>query len=628
MNIMKTINKIYNLRHKFSVLALTGVTGSGCSELAKMMSKPFADLKNQIRSIDDLKEGDNPKDFEVFKRKYQRAYRLLDNNYEQYRVISYKNAVILETIILLLWKGKKELVKENFKKVLTLNFKPSRKEPDYQYEILNVTDEMLDAWGYSNIIEELSSRIGLLDTWPTDKSKWRTFVSEFFFGDKFTAFCDNLFEYLKTKDYYLKNFLVHRLGNSIRSFGDPLVEATHDSCKEANMDNLFTIIGLINDIIKGSSHENNRNFVIDSLRCSLEIVYLRERYNAFYMVSMHNDDCIGAIEQKVCAYDNANATKLAKHIHRLGLMEIKPGDYENGCFSVPDIYNCIANSEIHIFKRENSKEHQSYTDFYSTAEQWMKIQSLLLHPGLFTPSSDERCMSIAFQVKYNSGCISRQVGCVITDNIYTIKSVGWNEVPVGQISCGLTDVEELLLDNKDSEYNIYSKFEHEGIVTKKIKEENGNEFLIEKPFKEHMKEHYSQDKLRSATNSGLYVPFCFKSCYNKFQDQKDNVNTRSLHAEENTMLQISKNGGVGLNGGKMYVTASPCVLCSKKAYQIGIREIIYLDKYTDIAADQILDAGFNKPKLRGFCGIIGSTYYKLYQPFMSFKDELEIRFKK
>ena len=628
MNIMKTINKIYNLRHKFSVLALTGVTGSGCSELAKMMSKPFADLKNQIRSIDDLKEGDNPKDFEVFKRKYQRAYRLLDNEYEKYRVISYKNAVVLETLILLAWKYDQKDLRANFKQVLKKNFKPSRTEPNYQYDKLVITDEMLDSWGYKDVEKLLLNEIPYLNSWDDDKNKWRTFVSEFFFGDKFTAFCDNLFEYLKTKDYYLKNFLVHRLGNSIRSFGDPLVEATHDSCKEANMDNLFTIIGLINDIIKGSSHENNRNFVIDSLRCSLEIVYLRERYNAFYMVSMHNDDCIGAIEQKVCAYDNANATKLAKHIHRLGLMEIKPGDYENGCFSVPDIYNCIANSEIHIFKRENSKEHQSYTDFYSTAEQWMKIQALLLHPGLFTPSSDERCMSIAFQVKYNSGCISRQVGCVITDKNYTIKSLGWNEVPVGQISCGLTDVDELLQENKDPQYRIYSRFEQEGTVVKKIQDENHNAQLIEKSFKNYMKDHYTQDKLREARNHGLYVPFCFKSCYNTFKEQRDNVNTRSLHAEENTMLQISKNGGIGLNEGKMYVTASPCVLCSKKAYQIGIREIIYLDKYTDIAADQILDAGFNKPILRGFCGIIGSTYFKLYQPFMSFKDELGIRFKK
>ncbi len=35
---MGTIDKIYNLRSKFSVVALTGVTGNGCSELADIMA--------------------------------------------------------------------------------------------------------------------------------------------------------------------------------------------------------------------------------------------------------------------------------------------------------------------------------------------------------------------------------------------------------------------------------------------------------------------------------------------------------------------------------------------------------------------------------------------------------------
>lgn len=74
----------------------------------------------------------------------------------------------------------------------------------------------------------------------------------------------------------------------------------------------------------------------------------------------------------------------------------------------------------------------------------------------------------------------------------------------------------------------------------------------------------------------------------------------------------------------MYVTASPCVLCSKKAFQIGIREIVYLDPYTDIAPDLILRCGWNTPKLKAFKGAIGVTFYKLYRPFMPYKDEIAI----
>ncbi|WP_235846252.1 deaminase [Morganella psychrotolerans] len=63
------------------------------------------------------------------------------------------------------------------------------------------------------------------------------------------------------------------------------------------------------------------------------------------------------------------------------------------------------------------------------------------------------------------------------------------------------------------------------------------------------------------------------------QKKKENnqVHTRSLHAEENAFLQISKYGGTGVQHGSLYTTASPCELCAKKAYQLGIKEIVFID---------------------------------------------------
>lgn len=36
-------------------------------------------------------------------------------------------------------------------------------------------------------------------------------------------------------------------------------------------------------------------------------------------------------------------------------------------------------------------------------------------------------MQLAFNVKYNSGCLSRQVGAVVTGNDFSVRSVGWND---------------------------------------------------------------------------------------------------------------------------------------------------------------------------------------------------------
>lgn len=101
--------------------------------------------------------------------------------------------------------------------------------------------------------------------------------------------------------------------------------------------------------------------------------------------------------------------------------------------------------------------------------------------------------------------------------------------------------------------------------------------------------------------------------------------TRSLHAEENAMLQMVKYGGESLMNGIIYVTASPCELCSKKLYQIGVRKIVYIDPYPGHSKELIIGCGYKRPELQPFQGAYGCTYFKLYQPFMSYKDEFEIR---
>lgn len=101
--------------------------------------------------------------------------------------------------------------------------------------------------------------------------------------------------------------------------------------------------------------------------------------------------------------------------------------------------------------------------------------------------------------------------------------------------------------------------------------------------------------------------------------------TRSLHAEENAMLQMVKFGGESLRNGIIYVTASPCELCSKKLYQIGVRKIVYIDPYPGISKEHIIGCGYKRPELKPFQGAYGCAYYKLFQPFMPYKDELDIR---
>jgi dCMP deaminase len=60
----------------------------------------------------------------------------------------------------------------------------------------------------------------------------------------------------------------------------------------------------------------------------------------------------------------------------------------------------------------------------------------------------------------------------------------------------------------------------------------------------------------------------------------DNHCVRAIHAEQNAIIQGAMHG-IDLRGGSCYVTSSPCVHCSKMLIAVGIKRIVFLDKYTE-----------------------------------------------
>lgn len=197
------------------------------------------------------------------------------------------------------------------------------------------------------------------------------------------------------------------------------------------------------------------------------------------------------------------------------------------------------------------------------------------------------------------------MGAVATDRDYSIKAVGWNSTPTGQTPCLLRDAEELL---SRGDKDIFSRYERK-----------------DKNFKDEFEKTY-QSAVKHERLKGRTVSFCFKDIRNKVKEEKNQVHTRSLHAEENAFLQIAKYGGQPLKGGLLFTTASPCELCAKKAYQIGISKIVYLDPYPGIAEDNIIKSGIKskRPKMTLYRGAVGRAYHRLYLPFMNYKDELEL----
>lgn len=661
------LHQIYSQRDNFVIVALTGITGSGCSAFADMMEENFTQWIDDghirpLSQIEDIPSANKQTD--VFKREYRKCFNV-NRHYEPFKIIKYKNVLIMYMLkdLFLKYIDDNEVI-AHLSDLLAYKFNHSYIEKEkYEYEVDNTfTKDTIIGWGLTADIFDKFRQIASLEQIvikkeqkgepASERDALRRLYAETFFMPAFEGFCHDLYEDLKKRDYYSKNFFVHRLATAIRATGDS--EKKYDDFKESHQnDNVFELVGLINQIVKGYhtiDRNAHRRFVIDSIRNSLEILYLRERYNAFYMVAIHNDGHEkDLLREKVKEYDDTERLDaICKNIVRLSEVENKSDDFENGQFFAPDMSRCVSESELHIafhtlddlekieLKQQKSEDLEFTTcSFYSYGEQWMKYAALIARPGLVTPTRDERCMSIAYVAKFNSGCISRQVGCSIVDQENAVQSVGWNDPPSPQLPCNLRDIDSLneakceyekANDRSDETlYRHYSKFElADGREYDKHDEDGKLIGTYGKGFCDCLNHECQTATREKLLERGLDYAYCFRSRYNTYKENKDAVNTRSLHAEENTMLRLARQGGIGLNGGTMYVTASPCILCSKKAYQIGIKDIVYLDPYTDIAPDLILNCGYGIPRLRPFRGAIGGTFYKLYQPFLPYKDELKI----
>lgn len=597
------LDELYSLRENYSVIGITGRTGSGCSDVAKILASRFYKLRIKPPS-------EKPKSIQ--ERKYEIVYNFNAVNWKRYRVIEYKNVLIF-----LLSNGLTDIDFRShlknyyrFSNNVSFDLDKIQKVHETIIRIFNENPKTVDQIKSFSDFNGITSHDDLLR------------FAKFYWGD-FEQFAKKIDRALAYFGIAERIKLLHHTASNLRRAGNAF------DTSETDFKNVYYIAEFINKIIKGTRLLDNKkcHVVIDSLRNSLEINFFKERYSAFYLVAVKSDE--RKLRMLKSYQDNEN---LVNRILELDNTEYRCKDFENGRFFAPDVQNCIQKADYHIIT--NSRK-LSKIDFISLEQQLMKLQGLIQQPGLITPSTIERCMQFAFNAKLSSGCISRQVGAVITDNEFSVKSIGWNDVPRGAVPCVARNIKEIKHENSFG----FSSFE-KGLGLKESSDVsfNANPDHAEidqesKSFNKFLKENFNELRLSDTSLGGINCPYCFKTVYNTFKGEKNQVHTRSLHAEENAMLQISKYGGQPLKDGILFTTASPCELCSKKAYQLGIKKIYYIDPYPGISRSHILRQGVKPvstdnmttdPELHMFYGAIGRGFVKLYEPFLSQKDEIGI----
>lgn len=647
------LDYFYKSRVDFCIVAMTGLEGSGCSTLVDAMCKNRDEYMKLVKKPESIKTASIPKEEDrnnsnlyfkgvdnslflseiVAKRNYTICYNYFSKKYVPFMRVQYTKVLWLYTLLHWLREDKGSLNVDTLKtKLIALlkdKYRSSQEDnpvdADYVKGFGGVTEadykNILASANLVGLCNELNG-IGLGEgNFLDQRNELANKISYIYFGESsaFSSFYESIHKTLSQRDYYYTAFFYHRLGTVIRTFGDP--SKPSKEVKDAKTyNNVFDVVKLINVLVKGIRFKDeNCRIVIDSIRNTIETTFLKERYGAFYSVAVCAENKEGFLEQKVeeCYKERTDKNLKIAFDTIKGFMESESDrkEYEEGRLSHPNTSLCVANADIHIANRRKESEHTQGSSYFDNMyEQWMKIASLMLHPGLITPTSEERCMSVAYVSSFNSSCVSRKVGAVITNKAHAIRTIGWNDAPYGQMPCGLRTLSEVTKET-DCEYRdiCYSEFERDEEVVR----------YDDCSFIHKVKEDYKgisdyEDK------SGVPFAYCFRSLDNKYSGVKNQVHTRSLHAEENALMQMAKYGGEPLKDGIIYVTASPCELCSKKLYQVGVRRIVYIEDYPGIAMEQIIHTGVQQPELKRFEGVFGDSFYKLYRPFLSLKDELEI----
>lgn len=605
------LQEFYSLRKDFAIIGLTGRAGAGCSQSASLLSdEKFIDKINYVPKSKSL----YPEEI-----KFDICYNYLSHqgNWENFKIINYKDVLLLHIIF---DTNKENRIDDIIQVICQFGDSGDFKTPRFSSsedqnmisdlrDFLNRFKMILDHKIFNNSAVDFKTGIKSL----CEEEK-RDFI-QFYFND-FSQFSNEFHSLLNKHNTSKRSLFNHDIANNLRSCG------TTRYCLPTHEDqsSIYTIAETINQLIKcwRTANDKRAKVVIDALKNSLELMYFKEKFSGFYMVAVNKAEN----EREKYVRGKIAEEKDADLLLDLDATEYKGDEFSDGKFTSPDVENCIQKSDYHIFHSDNSDLNSSDYEERETnlTYQLVKLLALIGQPGLITPTAIERTMQIAYNAKFNSGCISRQVGAVITDQNFIVKSIGWNDVAKNQMPCKLRDVRDLM---ETEPHEIFSEYEKEGEVI-------DSETKTSNTFKKLVGNEVNAAEVTTDNLQGRHCSFCFKSFQNAFEREKNQVHTRSLHAEENAMMQISKKGGNGLEGGKLFTTASPCELCSKKAFQLGVTEVYYIDPYPGIAMKHTLKNGIVRngedpnPVMIMFRGAVGKAFHKLYEPFMSYKDEIGI----
>lgn len=369
-----------------------------------------------------------------------------------------------------------------------------------------------------------------------------TYVAKEFiqdFGYKYLSLSDVLREeYQKTDNADMS------VRNNLQNFGNKL--------RKDNGENYLA--RQIYEKIK--SEPNQKKWVIDSIRNTHEIEYLRKLPGKFYLLSIWADKATRW--ERVKDFYKKDESVFENDDKRDSDEKIENGQQVSLCYQMSDI--------VVLNRKKLFNNNQDYKNFKIILQKYI---DLFEGGSNFEPTENETLMTMAYANSLRSSCSQRKVGALVIDDCGNVLSSGYNEVPISERSC-------------KQEYGLcYRKY-------------------LRDKFNSEVDNCLSSDKDKTS------VKKLFKDNF-KILDY-----CRALHAEENAIVNIAKIGtSFPMERATLYTTTYPCNLCANKIAQVGIKHIVYFEPYPMEEAKAILSS--HKIEQTPFEGITYNGYFKFME---------------
>ena len=440
----KQINDMYMLRERFVIIGVTGRTGSGCTTAAKFLSNDKCYLESS--SFSDLPQKDQ-QELNIIK-------SFLGKHWNKFYHIQFRD--IISTFIL---ESKYAEAKEYLKGKFSIDF------DDFE-EIYN------EFYEKNKIIDDLAK--GNIEGFYTankciDESKVEKIIKYIF--SELPQFTNKLRDFLnRNKSQY--TYIFQNVGDNIRKTGCAFKSDTD------LFENIYSICRRINSFIKiirrynhYKAHDAKSYFVLDAFRNPLEVLFFRERFAAFYLISIN-------CKEKNRRERLFNSQLDIAEIENIDRKEAGGGNFFDTYESYigQDIKQCVLMSDVFI---DNTEDKQGLGIPRMLSYNLSRIIALIQHPGLVKPSRYEFLMQIAYTASTNSGCLSRNVGAIVTDSKAEPLGIGWNCVPKGHTPCYLRSADKLDVENTSK---VYSQYERTNGEFKDILHKMQEEIFYQKHF--------------------------------------------------------------------------------------------------------------------------------------------------